>query len=526
MDNCDAIKLNIAKPNIHIILDVLREYGIEEAVVSPGSRNAPVVVALNRAGFKLTMVIDERTAAFVALGIALRSGKPVALCCTSGTAVLNYAPALAEAYYRRIPLIALTADRPYYSVDQRDGQTIRQTEALGAITRCCVDIQEKMNPGMVNRLVNKALWAATASIPGPVQINIGLSAPLTPMEELAPDRPRGYRIHSVQPSGETLSEEILETISSAGSVALLNASLNPDEELSHAVDSLSDRMICLSEVFSGGTAAFPTSVISENPAPPSAPDLLLLIGGPVVSDRLKFWLREARTLISIGYDDEPVDTYRNLKACIQMSPVRFLSLIPRELPASEEYFHRCTEILKDALPSVLNDKLFNAIFSHIHSADTNIILSNGMTVRRASCAALPAGRIFANRGVSGIDGVTSTAVGIHLADSSALTLLITGDMSAAYDAGALAVHGIGPNFKMIVINNAGGDIFRHVATTASLPERDQFFVAPPQFPLSKLADAYGFKYISSSEEDIDSAMSALLSSPKKVILEIKENITL
>lgn len=522
MDNREAEKLNIAKPNIHIILDVLREYGVCQAVVSPGSRNAPIVVALRRAGFKLTMVIDERTAGFVGLGIALRTDKPVILCCTSGTAMLNYAPALAEAYYRRIPLIALTADRPYYSIDQRDGQTIRQTEALSAVTRCCVDIQEYMKPGVVNRLVNKALWAATDSISGPVQINIGLSVPLTPLEELSPDRERGFRIHSLHPSAENLPDELLYHIRSAESIALINASLNPDEELNSAITSLSNRMLCFSEVFSGISGAFPTSAISESDTPPQAPDLLLLIGGPVVSDKLKLWLRKAKRLISIGYDDEPVDTYRNLHACVQMPAAQFLKQLPETLPASAQYFRESCESIKASLHDVLSDRLFNGIFNAVSAPETNIILSNGMTVRRAGRAHLPAGTVYANRGVSGIDGVSSTAVGIHIADPKALTLLISGDMSAAYDIGALAVHGIGANFKMIVINNGGGDIFRNVSTTSALPERDRYFVAAPRLPLSGLADAYGYEYFRAEPADIDAAMSKLLNSDKPAILEIKE----
>lgn len=194
----------IDKPTAYLLSDLLRAYGVRDIVVSPGSRCAPLTVALSRSGsFRMRSVIDERTAAFVGLGIGVASRRPVALVCTSGTAMLNYAPALAEAFYRRIPLIAVTADRPAGLIDQRDSQTIRQAHALDAVVRNSVDIPDdhgRMALQFANRLMNDALAAATGPLPGPVHINMQFEAPLTPVTETMP--PIGRKIDVVRPAGK------------------------------------------------------------------------------------------------------------------------------------------------------------------------------------------------------------------------------------------------------------------------------------------------------------------------------------
>ena len=126
----------VAKQTCTIVADLLHAWGVEDVVLSPGSRNAPLIMSIVRSGrFRTHVVIDERSAAFIALGMSLASERPVAAVCTSGTALLNYAPAVAEAYYRRVPLIAVSADRPLRWIDQDDSRTIRQAGCLGNIVR-------------------------------------------------------------------------------------------------------------------------------------------------------------------------------------------------------------------------------------------------------------------------------------------------------------------------------------------------------------------------------------------------------
>ena len=163
----------------NILVDVLAAQGIRKFVVSPGSRNAPIIVALSRRDDVVKhVIVDERSAAFVALGIAQQSGEAVGIVCTSGTALLNYAPAVAEAYYQKLPLIVISADRPREWIDQDDSQTIRQYEALSQFVKKSYDLPARCDDATaqwyVNRMVNDAVIEATGGQPAPVHINLQL----------------------------------------------------------------------------------------------------------------------------------------------------------------------------------------------------------------------------------------------------------------------------------------------------------------------------------------------------------------
>ena len=178
--------LTTDKESCRILVSLLEKHGVGEAVVSPGSRNAPLMMALNASrSIRCTVVIDERSAAFIALGKASVTARPVALVCTSGTALLNYAPAVAEGYYRKVPLIVVSADRPVEWIDQDDSQTLRQYEALANYVKGNYNIPAECNAGTqqwyVNRMVNDALISATSGRQAPVHINIQLDAPLSGM---------------------------------------------------------------------------------------------------------------------------------------------------------------------------------------------------------------------------------------------------------------------------------------------------------------------------------------------------------
>ena len=176
-----------AKPTATQLSVLLYEYGVRHVVLSPGSRNAPIIIALAASDrYILHYVVDERVAAFVALGIAVSAGQAVAMVCTSGSAILDYAPAIAEAYYSSIPLIAISADRPYYDIDQNKPQTLRQHGILDNIVRKSVDIRDEEKPDYSNRLLNEALQAAVGLMPGPVHINMQFEMPLTPIGETDP----------------------------------------------------------------------------------------------------------------------------------------------------------------------------------------------------------------------------------------------------------------------------------------------------------------------------------------------------
>lgn len=486
-----------------VLADLLESYGVRRIVVSPGSRNAPLIVALARSGrYTLTTIIDEREAAFAALGMAEATGRPVAAVCTSGSAMLNYGPALAEAFYSRVPLIAITADRPSQWISQRDGQTIRQNGALDAVVRCSVELPEgdnEMNQWYINRMANDALAAATGPVPGPVHINVPLSAPLTPARQLAEGERFGKRIDILRPRGSFDDADVAFIRNRR--VLLVCGAGHPSEALREAVSRVCRQSsVCvvsdiLSNLPGGSTEDFTASAGSL-----PEPEIVLTLGG-LVSDSMKSYLRGLRPecrFAYIGYDDNFVDTYTHGSMRIECDPEIFLNAIA-DASYGDEAYKKAAEEIK---PAGRQGRVYDALRALRSAADGySVHFSNGMTIRYAQAIDFrgPCGT-FCNRGANGIDGSTSTAIGAAIASDSPV-LFVSGDVSAAYDIGALAIAGVPPTFRMAVIDNGGGHIFRKVATTRSLPEREQYFCTPPQLPLASLAGAYGFEYFEMTPAD-------------------------
>ncbi|MCM1066964.1 MAG: 2-succinyl-5-enolpyruvyl-6-hydroxy-3-cyclohexene-1-carboxylic-acid synthase [Muribaculaceae bacterium] len=489
----------IDKPTAQILAALLRAYGVRHVVLSPGSRSAPLAVVFARSGFfDIKVIIDERAAAFAGLGMALQLQEPVALVCTSGSAVLNYAPALAEAFYRRVPLIAISADRPAALIDQRDTQTIRQPEALRAVVRASVDIPDADGAQALRfawRRLNDALSAATGPVCGPVHINMQFDVPLTRLAPARTDLPV-HRIEAVRSSlvPDEVLEGLMQSIPAESRVLLVAGDMHPSARLKELLSRLSGRVAVLAEAQSnlGGNIMASHPDMSTLPQP----DIVVSMGGSLVSARVKAYLRSLPQLrhISLGPDDLAVDTFFALAERVECEPEIFFEALEKRLMPCDEFVKAWRECftLADA------DKA-NGVRAMLQSVvdslpDAAFHFSNGSAVRYAQLLSFGADNVVeSNRGVSGIDGCTSTAVGASLV-SSRPTVLVSGDMSAAYDIGALAIDGIPASFKMIVLDNGGGDIFRAISATSTLPECEELFACRPRLPLKALAQAYGFAY--------------------------------
>lgn len=495
----------IITPGCAILAGLLSDYGITRAVLSPGSRNAPLIEALTDGRFETTVIIDERCAAFAALGMST-AGQPAVLVCTSGTALFDYAPAVAEAFYRRVPLIVVSADRPEEWIDQRDSQTIRQPGALAAIVRRSVDIREDMADATVNRLVNDAIADAFGPIAGPVHINMHLS--------LRRDEPRPvewrrflkFRADAIAQGSMkylfddlTLSGRIMLVVGSTPGLRIPSALLeNPSVAV---VAELNANLEGPDEIFTPNLYEPVLRKLSQEEC--NRPEYIISIGGALISDGFKKFLRAsgAKT-IGVGFDDCFVDTFLNLYAQVHADPQVFLDAwaahtqdvrtdyrdfwadTGRRLKAriAGEEFHRWSDL--GALLEV----------EKYVPRGTTLFLGNGMSARYGQLVPWRGLRaVYANRGVSGIDGCTSTAAGVSMVTPGQV-LLVTGDMGFAYDIGALALPEVGSTLKIVVLDNGGGDIFRRIRTTRDLPHRDECFVARPCLPLSYVSTSYGFSY--------------------------------
>ncbi len=228
----------------NILVDVLLKHGVKRAVVSPGSRNAPLLVALSREdGIEKTIIVDERSAAFAALGMAQQTGEPVAIVCTSGTALLNYAPAVAEAYYQKLPLIVVSADRPKEWIDQDDSQTIRQFEALSQFVKRSYDLPARCGDDVArwyaDRIINDAMMEATSGRCAPVHINIQLDEPLSGSSEWS-RQSRGIEL--ISPSADLSESDMsrLVELSRGSRILVIAGFMRPDEKCQKALGRLSE----------------------------------------------------------------------------------------------------------------------------------------------------------------------------------------------------------------------------------------------------------------------------------------------
>lgn len=538
------------KESLVQLAGLLAAKGVTTAVISPGSRNAPVIAALNRQeGLECLSIVDERSAAFFALGIAQQTLRPVAISCTSGTAALNYAPAIAEAYYQQIPLIVLTADRPPEWIDQGDGQTIRQHELYANYIRKSVQLpSEPWNEATLRfnaRLINEAIDAATFPVYGPVHINIPLSEPLyNENESLPPDVPL-MEILNFHP--QACKDDLLrltEPWNAARSKLIITGLLPPDNKLNLLLSKLAEdpgvAIFTESPSNLSNKHFFPhidrlVDGIEIEPENHLTPDLLITLGGNIVSRKVKTWLQKQKPkthwhISPVGFH---MDAFRCLSMSIPMNASEFFSnfiQLIKQSPVNyrqlwserqQERNQKHSAFLQQCTWSDL--KAFETMLDFI-PAGTMIQAGNSTPVRYLQLFDPPNGtNCYSNRGVSGIDGCMSTAAGAAWANP-ALTVLITGDVAFMYDSNALWSRHLTPNLRIIVMNNGGGNIFRIIEGPDTMPELEQFIETPYIPKIQHLAHTFGLDYYAAADESgLKACLPAFLdlNIRKPAILEIK-----
>ncbi|WP_290099896.1 2-succinyl-5-enolpyruvyl-6-hydroxy-3-cyclohexene-1-carboxylic-acid synthase [uncultured Muribaculum sp.] len=530
--------LTSAKPQCDILVEMLKLHGVHEAVISPGSRCTPLIIALTQCSeIATTVIVDERSAAFIAVGKASISERPVVLVCTSGTAVLNYAPAVAEAYYRHMPLIIVSADRPLEWIDQDDSQTLQQFEALNNYVKRSYDLADNCNTKMrqwyANRIINDAIIMCKSPQPGPVHINMQFDNPLNTSAESTAYKWNQRSITTCTPEqrlSDSDADKLMYEISQADSVLIIGGFHNPDNELLKSLEKIADVFPNIS-VMCETVANMPShkfihdidatvSAVPKDRLKELYPEIVITFGGALVSRMIKQFIRESNRSRHwhVSISDTTVDCFLHLERHIRMSANGFFKqvaniskrdIINTATPAYGEIWKDISlrsrdmhcEFLKKSQWTTL--KAAHCIFSMIPNGWA-LQLSNGTAVRYAQLfPSMQVSRSDCNRGVSGIDGCTSTAIGA----SSVLkttTLLVSGDMSAMYDMGAFAAPCITSQFKMVVLCNNGGEIFRFIESTRSLPQLDKCFaVSDRKYPVEKIAETFGFKiFLASSHEEL------------------------
>ncbi len=461
--------------NIRQLAALLTQFGIEHVVACPGSRNAPIVHTLaNVDGLTLHPVTDERSAGFVAIGLADSLGKAVAVCCTSGSALLNLAPAVAEARYRSVPLLVISGDRPQKWIGQMDGQTIVQSNAL-APNAPTFSLPEdgEANDWFCNRLLNEALHLLSASR-RPVHINIPLDEPLFGFS----DEP----LQAVRKVERTTKDD-LQSIEKAKKEwraavrpMILVGQMSYDAQINEQLNSLAEsgRAVVLAEHLSNVRGKqivynFDDILAAEPSNGALQPDMIIYMGGHIVSKRLKHFLRRVKpqTDWHVTTESDFVDLFQCLTRRVEMSPRDLLNLIVSEPTSAVSDFvdlwHALSVKYCTKITSEWNEQ--NAVSEIISSlpADSQLVLANSSSVRWAQHFQLPDDvLVFCNRGVNGIEGSMSAAVGTAMAQPAKKTVLIIGDLSFFYDMNALWNRYLPRNLTIVLINNSGGEIFNHL----------------------------------------------------------------
>lgn len=453
--------------------------------MSPGSRNAPLTISFARhENIEKWIIPDERSAGFVALGIAQQIKSPVVLCCTSGTALLNYAPAIAEAYYREIPLIVLSADRPPELIDQRDGQTIRQFESLKNHVKSSLQlpvIKEKNDARLYEEELIKGLKESTSIPFGPVHINIPFAEPFYPTksDELS--------FKAIDLKIDTRDEEHTDTptlTSSFSKVLIVAGQQSKNLELNEILNNVNKHVpvlkFPLNNLDEGITHA---DLFIDNQAE-LKPDLLITTGLSVLSKKMKQFLRAFKPEKHIHFDTAgiEVDTFQSNPEISKSSIKHFLGKM--DLSQVDTSFLKLWQSYELRSNTAMDDLFSKMEFCETLAAkvvlasipsNSKLHLSNSMPVRYADMFGVPdAVECYSNRGTSGIDGCTSTSLGTALV-SEKLNVLITGDLAFLYDRNAFFNNHNVNNLRVVILNNQGGGIFRLIDGPSNLPELEEYF---------------------------------------------------
>lgn len=504
------------KKNVLQLVALLRAHGVRRAVLCPGSRNVPLVQAFATCGgFECFSVTDERGAGFFAIGLALHVQAPVVVCCTSGSALLNLHPAVCEAFYRRVPLVVVSADRPAAWIGQMDGQTLPQPGVFGGLVRKAVNLPEvrtEEDEWYANRLVNEALLEVDHHGYGPVHINVPLSEPLFHFTAEALPSVRRMVRRDMSDEGRTLAFFLKEELPKYRRVLVVSGQMSSDEAVGVAA--------CLS----GGGVAWLTEVLGNCPLASDAvrgfdallyaareedlqalrPDLVITVGGHVVSKRLKQFLRRMPSLVHwhVSPDGLPADLFCALTTVVEASPADFFRLFFRSeaLPCgayARLWYESCARL---ASPETGYSEMY-AVRRVLEALPPHAVLhlANSSAVRLAELCRLPEGvEVQCNRGVNGIEGSVSAAVG-YAAVSDRLNFLLVGDLSFFYDMNALWNGHIRSNLRIVVLNNGGGAIFHALPGLDMAGDTRRFVTASHGASAASWAESQGFTYLRATD---------------------------
>ncbi|MDD5249777.1 MAG: 2-succinyl-5-enolpyruvyl-6-hydroxy-3-cyclohexene-1-carboxylic-acid synthase [Rhodocyclaceae bacterium] len=522
------------------LVDGLAAAGLKRIVLSPGSRSTPLALAaLRHPALTSHVVVDERAAAFFALGLAKAAAAPVGLVATSGSAVANWWPAVVEADMARVPLLLLSADRPPELHDCGANQTMDQLGLFGSHVRLFRQLPPaESETDWLAHLAARSIAASLGPLPGPVHLNVPLREPLVPVGDAAPtSRAQAPQRLTATLHADAASVDAVAKILASGPGAIVCGPDDLGDEFRAAVAALARRLgvPLFADVLSGlrlgpqagaEVLAYPDQVARTAPAPA----WLLRFGGMPVAKALADWLMRCRgrPQIVVASHPRPADPTGTASHLLQADPAALCDALagPAAPPAWREEFQRLDRSADAAAAALCGDHpvfegaLLRGVLRALPEG-TGVFLGNSLTVRSAEWFAgrgANALHVFGNRGVSGIDGNLSTAFGIAAARGRALA--VVGDLAFLHDLNSLALarHG---KLAVLLLDNGGGGIFDHLAQSA-LPEFEQAWLTPQSLDAAAAAQAFGLGYRCADRVDaLVSAVLAALEAPDSGIVHVR-----
>jgi len=540
--------MNSSKQGVRLIADICRARGIRYAVFSPGSRSAPLVIAFSQIPeIECIVIPDERVAGYFALGIAQQTQQPVAVICTSGTAVLNLGPALCEAYYQDIPMLFLTADRPEGAAEKGENQAINQVFLFKEMTNASYDANadastdEELND--LGWLIENAIDETLELVPGPVHVNVRLSEPLY---ELVDDAGINYdlanQIYVRASSGQGASPEFKKQLAATGKKLVVVGMRPPDKLFSEKIKLLSLRQdtVVLTET-AANVSAFNNydaclDLIERRGVTDFIPEMVITFGNQIISKKLRQVLKANKPLSH--WDISPYSEQRNHN--IFDVPTSQFSISESDaldcfvaLPDSQSSFASKWKDIHQAVENLSRQYFHKIEFSDLKVFETLtkaypegafIQYGNSTPIRYSNFFSHNATlHVNANRGASGIDGCVSTAAGAAYATKQ-LTICVVGDVSFLYDSNALWNNYLAPGLRIIVINNSGGNIFRLLNGPTQVNDFEKFFETKHHLTARHLAEMYDIPYYFCDHQERLEKILATFFHPhngKPAILEIK-----
>ncbi len=523
-----------------LIIESCVAYNVEHVIISPGSRNAPLTIGFtNHPKIKTYSIVDERSAAFFGLGIAQQTQKAVVLVCTSGSALLNYYPAVAEAFYSNIPLIVISADRPKHLIDIGDGQTIRQENVFTNHSLFNANLNDGDDSVEENKkLISKAIQLAVLKA-GPTHINVPFDEPLYETINKLTINDIDIKPITIEKEIDYDLEDFAKIWNTAAKKIILIGANYPDELLQQQLNKLvtDDSILVFTETTSNvhhpkfinsiDKLIFPLQDIDFEAL---KPDVLLTLGGLIVSKKIKQFFRKHQPKHHWHvHSEKSLDTFHCLTRHFELSATMFLNYFTSLVENRSSDYQKFWLTVKESRNKKHNQFIKSVEFSDFKVFDTilgkipnnvQLQLGNSSVIRYVQLFDNnPSIKVFCNRGTSGIDGSTSTAIGAA-SISKEQTVFITGDISFFYDSNALWNKYIPANFRIILINNGGGGIFKILPGPKKTNALD-YFETQHNLTAEHLCKMYNLEYIKATNSaEVSNKLENFFSDNNPKLLEI------